>query len=220
VSNPRFLHVNVDPFSKVKCDEGRPGCQHCQRLHLPCEYKAPRPTGTGKSRKQTSAHKTSSKTGIDRTTRPAQAELIPSSSSASVSALSFEVPHSHRQGPTSISPLPAESQAGHDLRGFVLSESSETSRIPHNDVVNIFEDGTNPVLGQELWDLDLLGVESIWAQLPIFSNGSCGIDSALPGNFSVAAGQSTQQTSLPISLPTWPVQSLAVVAFSSSQRAF
>ena len=206
-SSRRYFHINIDLYSKVKCDEGRPGCQHCQRLHLSCEYTAPQATVTRKSRKQTSARTRSSRTDLDRTARPVEAGLIPSSSSASVSALSFEVPRSHSQGPALASSLPAEGQASHDLTGFVLPESSQSSRITNNGVVNIFEDSTNPVLGQELWDLDLLGVESIWAQLPIFSNGSCGIDSILPTNFSVAAGQSTQQASRPISSPTWPVQS-------------
>lgn len=106
----------------------------------------------------------------------------------------------------SASSLPTGSQASHDPRSFVLSESSQSPRITNIDVANVFDDSTNTSLGQEFWDLDLLGVESIWAQLPIFSNGSCGIESVLPEKFSLAAGQSAQHASLPSLSSTWPVQ--------------
>ncbi len=152
---------NICRKRKVKCDEGRPICGHCKRLNLVCDYD---PTAAAGPREYAPRRQQKAR----RASGPAQQSLSPVQVARSSQGSPSQWPSQQEQRspalgiPQGVNTSRADSVAlDVTVPGNVMS--SVNADLPMSDQVM-------QLSGPDAWELELLGEDSLWANLPILSN--------------------------------------------------
>ena len=145
---------------KVKCDEGRPICGHCIRLNLVCDYvpSTPGPREFTPRRQQKSRRESGP---AQQRSSPIQ-RVSPSRGLSSPWANSQEQPSPAVGIPCGVNTSRAES--------VVFDTAVPTSIMPNINSDKQVIDPFMQLSGPDAWELELLGEDSLWANLPIFAN--------------------------------------------------
>jgi Fungal Zn(2)-Cys(6) binuclear cluster domain len=145
---------------KVKCDEGRPICGHCIRLNLVCDYD---PSAAG-PREYTPRRQQKPR----RESGPAQQRSSPIQRVSPSGGFSSPWANNREQLSQAVG-IPCGVNTSR-AESVVFDTAVPTSIMPN---INSDEQVSDPLMqlsGPDAWELELLGEDSLWANLPIFAN--------------------------------------------------